>query len=144
MSKQFKLEIISPEKIIYSSEPNEVVIPSYEGYMTILYDHSALITFLRPGVIEVKGSETKKYFIEEGTVEFSNNKMLILTNTAINFKELNRGKIDKMIELNEKMLKEEDINDKKKFILSHKVEVLRMINQQFYLFLQPNLHKPLF
>ena len=129
MSKQFKFEIISPEKIIYSSEPNEVVIPSYEGYMTILYDHSALITFLRPGVIEVKGSETKKYFIEEGTVEFSNNKMLILTNTAINFKELNRGKIDKMIELNEKMLKEEDINDKKKFILSHKVEVLRMINQ---------------
>ena len=97
--------------------------------MTILYDHSALITFLRPGVIEVKGSETKKYFIEEGTVEFSNNKMLILTNTAINIKELNKGKIDKMIELNEKMLKEEDINDKKKFILSHKVEVLRMINQ---------------
>ena len=41
MSKQFKLEIISPEKIIYSSEPTEVVIPSYEGYMTILYDHSA-------------------------------------------------------------------------------------------------------
>ena len=130
MSKQFKLEIISPEKIIYSSEPNEVVIPSYEGYMTILYDHSALITFLRPGVIEVKGSETKKYFIEEGTVEFSNNKMLILTNTAIDIKELNKEKIDKMIELNQKILKEEEnINDKKKFILSHKVEVLRTINQ---------------
>lgn len=130
MSKQFKFEIISPEKIIYSSETNEVVIPSYEGYMTILYDHSALITFLRPGVIEVKGNETKKYFIEEGTVEFSNNKMLILTNTAIDIRELNKEKIDKMIELNQKMLKEEeDLNDKKKFILSHKVEVLRMISQ---------------
>ena len=129
MSKQFKLEIISPEKIIYSSEPTEVVIPSYEGYMTILYDHSALITFLRPGVIEVKGNETKKYFIEEGTVEFSDNKMLILTNTTIDIKELNKEKIDNMIELSEEILREDDLNDKKKFILSHKVEVLRMINQ---------------
>ena len=129
MSKQFKLEIISPEKIIYSSEPTEVVIPSYEGYMTILYDHSALITFLRPGVIEVKGNETKKYFIEEGTVEFSDNKMLILTNTTIDIKELNKEKIDKMIELSQKTLREDNLNDKKKFILSHKVEVLRMINQ---------------
>ena len=129
MSKQFKLEIISPEKIIYSSEPTEVVIPSYEGYMTILYDHSTLITFLRPGVIEVKGNETKKYFIEEGTVEFSDNKMLILTNTTIDIKELNKEKIDKMIELNQKILREGDLNDKKKFILSHKVEVLRTINQ---------------
>ena len=129
MSKQFKLEIISPEKIIYSSEPTEVVIPSYEGYMTILYDHSALITFLRPGVIEVKGNETKKYFIEEGTVEFSDNKMLILTNTTIDIDELDKGKIDKMIEFSQKMLREDDLNDKKKFILSHKVEVLRMINQ---------------
>ena len=129
MSKQFKLEIISPEKIIYSSEPTEVVIPSYEGYMTILYDHAALITFLRPGVIEVKGNETKKYFVEEGTVEFSDNKMLILTNTTIDIKELNKEKIDKMIELNQKILREDDLNDKKKFILSHKVEVLRTINQ---------------
>ena len=129
MSKQFKLEIISPEKIIYSSEPTEVVIPSYEGYMTILYDHSALITFLRPGVIEVKGNETKKYFIEEGTVEFSDNKMLILTNTTIDIDELDKGKIDKMIEFSQKMLREDDLNDKKKFILSHKVEVLRTINQ---------------
>ena len=129
MSKQFKLEIISPEKIIYSSEPTEVVIPSYEGYMTILYDHSALITFLRPGVIEVKGIETKKYFIEEGTVEFSDNKMLILTNTTIDIKELNKEKIDKMIELSQKILREDDLNDKKKFILSHKVEVLRTIIQ---------------
>tara|TARA_Y100001980_G_C14327620_1_gene146109 strand:- start:53 stop:442 length:390 start_codon:yes stop_codon:yes gene_type:complete len=129
MLKQFKLEIISPEKIIYSSEPTEVVIPSYEGYMTILYDHSALITFLRPGVIEVKGNETKKYFIEEGTVEFSDNKMLILTNTTIDIDELDKGKIDKMIEFSQKMLREDDLNDKKKFILSHKVEVLRMINQ---------------
>ena len=129
MSQQFKLEIISPEKIIYSSEPTEVVIPSYEGYMTILYDHSALVTFLRPGFIEVKGNETKKFFIEEGTVEFSDNKMLILTNTTIDIKELNKDKIDKMIELNQKILREDDLNDKKKFILSHKVEVLRTINQ---------------
>ena len=129
MSQKFNLEIISPEKIIYSSEPAEVIIPSYEGYMTILYDHSALITFLRPGVIESKGIETKKYFVEEGTVEFFNNKMLILTSTAFDLEELNKEKIDKMIDSNLKTLEEKDINDKKRFILSHKVDVLRLISQ---------------
>ena len=77
MSDKFIVEIISPEKLILDSNANEVTIPSYEGQMGILKDHIPLITFLRPGVISVRNQEEKKYFIEEGTVEFSNNKLLI-------------------------------------------------------------------
>ena len=128
MAKQFKLEIISPEKIIHTSDPTEVIIPAYEGYMTILQDHSAFITFLRPGIIEVKANEIIKYFIEEGTVEFSNNKMLILTNSVIDLKKLDKEKINEMIEVNQKLLRDENIDDKNKFILSHKEDILRSIN----------------
>ena len=83
MTGKFTVEIISPERIILKNEADEVVIPSFEGEMGILKDHLPLITFLRPGLIKIKEDDlTKVFFIEEGTIEFSENKLLILTSSA--------------------------------------------------------------
>ena len=54
MEDNFKLEIISPEKIIFSDDAKMVTIPSYEGDMSILKNHISTITFLRPGIIKVQ------------------------------------------------------------------------------------------
>ena len=54
MEDSFKLEIISPEKIIFSDSAKMVKIPSYEGDMCILKDHISIITFLRPGLVNVE------------------------------------------------------------------------------------------
>ena len=51
MKENFKLEIISPEKIIFSGEVKMVTVPSYEGDMSFLNDHISTIPFLRPGII---------------------------------------------------------------------------------------------
>ena len=45
MEENFKLEIISPEKIIYSNDIRMVTLPSYEGDMSILKNHISIITF---------------------------------------------------------------------------------------------------
>jgi F-type H+-transporting ATPase subunit epsilon len=82
MSEKFTIEIISPSNLILKTNTSEVVIPSYEGEMGILKNHIPLITFLRPGIIKVKDQIDKNFFVEEGTVEFSNNNLLILTSTA--------------------------------------------------------------
>ena len=76
MSENYNLEIISPDQTIFNSEVKQVVIPAYEGMMTILKDHISLITFLRPGFIEVESNnKTSKLYVEDGTVEFFNNKL---------------------------------------------------------------------
>jgi len=76
MSDKFTIEIISPGETILKQETNEAIIPSYEGQMGILKDHIPLITFLRPGIITIKKNEfEKKFYVEEGTVEFSNNNL---------------------------------------------------------------------
>ena len=54
MEDNFKLEIISPEKIIFSDNTTMVTLPSYEGDMSILKNHISIITFLRPGIIKVQ------------------------------------------------------------------------------------------
>ena len=48
MENNFTIEIISPEKILFSESVKMVSVPSYEGDMSILKNHIPIITFLRP------------------------------------------------------------------------------------------------
>jgi F-type H+-transporting ATPase subunit epsilon len=129
MSDKFTVEIISPDKTILSSEASEVTIPSYEGQMGILKDHIPLITFLRPGIISIQNQEKKRYLIDEGTVEFANNKLLILTTTAKDLTELDQNFITEELNQLEKKLSDKDSSDKEKYILNYKISTLKEINQ---------------
>ena len=129
MEKNFNLEIISPEKIILSEKVNSVTIPSFEGEMTILPDHIPLITFLRPGILRIEGSKESEYFVEEGTVEFSNNTLIILSSTIIPLENVKGENISKMIEDSKVLLAKENLSDKAKYIVSHKIDTLSKINQ---------------
>ena len=129
MSDKFTIEIITPDKTILKSEVTEVTIPSFEGQMGILKDHIPLITFLRPGIILVQNQEEKKYFIEEGTVDFSDNNLLILTSTAKDLKNMEKNLINDLIDQAEKKLKVSGLSDKDKYIISYKIDTLKEINQ---------------
>ena len=130
MSENFTIEIISPEKSIIKSSTTEVTIPSYEGEMGILKDHVPLITFLRPGVITIINvADKKKFFVEEGTVEFSNNNLLILTSKAKELNDFNAELLEKSINEAEKKISNGEISDKEKYLLSYKIETLKNIKQ---------------
>ena len=129
MPDKFTVEIITPDKSILTSEAEEVTIPSYEGEMGILKDHIPLITFLRPGIILIKSQVEKKYYVEEGTVEFSNNNLLILTSTAKNLVNLDKRSVGDLIKEAEKKLQNNSLTDKEKYILSYKMSSLKEINQ---------------
>ncbi|MDC1092722.1 ATP synthase F1 subunit epsilon [Pelagibacteraceae bacterium] len=128
MSDKFTVEIISPDKTILKLETSEVNIPSFEGQMGILKDHIPLITFLRPGIISIQDQEKKNYYVEEGTVEFSNNNLLILTSTAKDLVDLSQSSIEDLLNIAEKNLSNNS-SDKEKYILSYKINTLKEINQ---------------
>ena len=130
MSENFAVEIISPDKSILKTGATEVIIPSYEGQMGILKDHIPLITFLRPGLITIKENSDKKiFFIEDGTVEFSNNSLLILTSTAKSLDSLDKNSIDTIIKDSEAKMNKEEIQDKERYLLSYKINTLREISK---------------
>jgi len=130
MSENFTVEIISPDKSILKSEATEVTIPSYEGQMGILKDHIPLITFLRPGLIIIKENSGEKiFFIEDGTVEFSNNSLLILTSTAKSVDSLEKNSIDTIIKNSQEKISKGEISDKERYLLSYKIDTLREINK---------------
>ena len=129
MSENFDIEIISPERKLLTEKVISTVIPAYEGDMTILSNHIPLITFLRPGIVKINSKKEIQYFVEEGTVEFSNNKLVILSSTIIELSSLSKDKISKMLEECKVQLNKENIDDKKRYVVSHKVDCLSRVNQ---------------
>ena len=127
--EQFNLEIISPEESILSkNDTEEVVIPTIEGYMGILRDHIPLISFLKPGIIDVKSkNETMNFYVDDCIVAFKENTLSILTSKIFNLKNINQNNIDNIINDANEGLKKENIKDQEKFILDQKIEVLNSI-----------------
>ena len=127
MGEKFIVEVISPTKSILKTETKEVIIPSYEGEMGILKDHVPLITFLRPGILKIISESEELIFIEDGIVEFSNNKLLILTSTAKKLSDFDKNSLNFIIEDTKKKISKNQVSDKEKYLLSHKIETLKNI-----------------
>ena len=130
MSEEFKVEIVNPEKSFLSEENvTEVVIPAFEGEMGILKDHISIISFLKPGIIKVYSkSEEKKYFVEDGIVEFKDNNLSILTSSIFKVSDLDRNKIDQIVKDAEKETAVDNIDDQKKYLIDQKIEALKNLS----------------
>ena len=129
MEDNFNLEIISPEKIIFSDETKMVTLPSYEGDMSILKNHISIITLLRPGIVRVQKNDGnfKEFFVQDGTVEYFNDSLVVLSASAINVKDLSKEFVDNLNKDTKDKLADKNITDHDRYILNHKLDVLKEI-----------------
>ena len=130
MSESFNLEIVNPEKLFLSLDNvSEVVVPAFEGDMGILKDHISIISFLKPGIVKVfTGNEVKELYVEDGIIEFSENSLSILTSRIIDIKEIKKNDLSSMINEANEALKDENLDDQKRFIANQKIDVLNRLN----------------
>ena len=130
MSEEFQVEIVNPEKSFLSKEDvTEVVIPAFEGEMGILKDHISIISFLKPGLIKIfSKSGQENYYVEDGIVEFKNNNLSVLTSSIFNVKDINKEKIEELLNQADEHLKNTEITDQNKYLVDQKIEVLRSLN----------------
>ena len=129
MEDNFKLEIISPEKIIFSDNVTMATLPSYEGDMSVLKHHISIITFLRPGIIKLqKNNENfENFFVQDGTVEYFNDNLVVLSTSVINIKNVSQEFVDKLHKDIQDKLVDKDITDHDRYVLNHKLDVLKEI-----------------
>ena len=129
MEDNFKLEIISPEKIIFSDNVTMVTLPSYEGDMGVLKHHISIITFLRPGIIKVQKNDGsfEEFFVQDGTVEYFNDSLVVLSASTINIKDLSKEFVDNLNKDTQDKLTDKNITDHDRYVLNHKLDVLKEI-----------------
>ena len=129
MEDNFKFEIISPEKIIFSDNVKIATLPSYEGDMSILKNHISIITFLRPGIIKIQKNDGnfEEFFAQDGTVEYFNDSLVVLSASTINVKDLSKEFVDNLNKDTQDKLTDKNITDHDRYVLNHKLDALKEI-----------------
>jgi len=87
----FTFELVSPEKLLFSGDVEEVVIPGTEGDFAVLKDHAPVISALRPGVLSFKDAKGEKQvlFVRGGFADMSANGLIVLAEQAVPLADMN-------------------------------------------------------
>ena len=126
---EFNFELVTPEQVLVSGEVQSVSIPGVEGNMTVLPDHAAVATAIRPGYLEVQETgKSERYFLSGGFVEISQKEVIILAETAVLGSELSSEIIAELIEKTEKSL--ENASELQGYVLAKKLNDLNSIQDQ--------------
>src|SRR5512139_92029 len=90
----FHFELVSPEKLLFSGEVEQVDVPGAEGDFGVLAEHAPMVTTLRPGILTVHGAGgEQKIVVLGGFAEVSDKGLTILADTADAVKDVDRGAI---------------------------------------------------
>ncbi len=112
MKKKLKFKIVTPERLVYENEIDQVTLPTMEGEITILPDHAPLIAVLKPGSAEVKiGKEELDLAVSGGLIEVKMNNVTVLADTAERAEEIDIKRAEEAREWAESILKEKVIPD---------------------------------
>jgi len=113
MAKQYlTLSIVTPEKLVVNDEVDQVNVPGSEGDLGILYDHSPIITNLRPGPLSYeKDNETTSLVVSGGYLEVTNNRVIILAETAEFLHEVDQARAEAAKAKAEAILSQPDLSE---------------------------------
>ena len=91
-----QFELVSPERLILSTEVEMVVVPGTEGNFGVLPGHAPLISTIRPGTIDIYqgGAITERIFVVSGFAEVTPERCTVLADEAMSPDSLDRGTID--------------------------------------------------
>src|SRR5436309_13831768 len=89
----FHLDLVSPEKLAFSGEVDQVDIPGVEGDFGVLAGHAPVIAAVRPGILTViVGGTREKIIVLGGLAEVSDNGLTVLAEVATSLEELDRAR----------------------------------------------------
>jgi F-type H+-transporting ATPase subunit epsilon len=105
----FHFDLVSPEKLAFSGEVDQVDIPGLEGDFGVLAGHAPVIAAMRPGILTIfAGGKKEKIIVVGGLAEVSDRGLTVLTDVATSLEDLDRGQLaDSIAEMEAKLSEKE-------------------------------------
>ncbi len=130
MAEAFTFELVSPEKLVFSGDATEVMVPGTEGYFTVMKDHAPFMTTVKPGVVEAKldTGEEMKVFVRGGLADVSAKGFTLLAELAKPVSDIDSDFINEEIKT-----AEDDLNyaiEDKKLSMEEKLNQLKDVKVQ--------------
>ncbi|OYU47275.1 MAG: F0F1 ATP synthase subunit epsilon [Rhizobiales bacterium PAR1] len=105
----FPFELVSPERVLFSGEATQVVVPASEGEISVLANHAPFMSALRAGVVTVDGG--KRLFVRGGFADVSPAGLTLLAEQAIAVEDINVEKVSGQIKDAEEDLRDAKTDD---------------------------------
>ena len=105
----FHFDLVSPEKLLFSGEVEQVDVPGSEGEFGVLAGHAPLVTTLRPGILVIHGErDAQRVVVDAGFAEVGPAGLTVLANMAVPVDEFDVAQLAGVIKDTE-----EDVADEK-------------------------------
>jgi F-type H+-transporting ATPase subunit epsilon len=105
----FHFDLVSPEKMAFSGEVDQVDIPGAEGDFGVLAGHAPVVAAIRPGILTViSGGSKQKIIVLGGLAEISDKGLTVLADVATSIDELDRAQFAETITEMEAKLAEKE------------------------------------
>jgi len=137
MMNQLYLEIITPSKIGYKGNVTSVTIPGTKGNFQVLLNHAPIISSLEIGEVKITetGNKTQLFATSGGTIEVSNNKIIILAESFEKAEEIDTKRAEEAKKRAEERLKkrrDSDIDDiRAELALKRALNRLKVSNKHY-------------
>jgi F-type H+-transporting ATPase subunit epsilon len=105
----FHFDLVSPEKLAFSGEVDQVDVPGFEGDFGVLAGHAPVVSVLRPRILTIiVDGVRQKVIVTGGLAEVSEKGLTVLADVATSIQELDRAQFaDKISEMEEKLSEKE-------------------------------------
>ncbi|QWG13555.1 F0F1 ATP synthase subunit epsilon [Bradyrhizobium sediminis] len=105
----FHFDLVSPEKLAFSGEVEQVDVPGIEGDFGVLAGHAPVVAAIRPGILTVtSGGAKQKVIVLGGLAEVSDKGLTVLADVATSLEDLDRARFADTIAEMEAKLTEKD------------------------------------
>lgn len=98
MADTMQFDLVSPERMLLSTEVRSVRIPGADGDMTVMPDHAPTITTLRPGVLAVEGTDGTREFVVTGGFAEIGETLSVLAEKAIPREDMDQATYETLVE----------------------------------------------
>jgi F-type H+-transporting ATPase subunit epsilon len=116
----FHFDLVSPEKLAFAGEVDQVDVPGVEGDFGVLAGHAPVVAAIRPGILTItSGGAHQKIIVLGGLAEVSDKGLTVLADVATSIQELDRAQFAETISEMEENLKEKEGSE-----LDHAIERL--------------------
>lgn len=100
MADQFRLEIVSPERLLADRSVASVVVPGTDGDFGVLPGHAPMLSTLRPGVVEISehdGAVPDRLFVKGGLAQVDDTSLTLLAEETIDLNNVDAAILEKQM-----------------------------------------------
>ncbi len=127
MAATFNFELVTPERLVFSGEASQVVVPGAEGDFAVLAGHSPFVSTLRPGILDVTLPQGRQQLlVKKGVAEADPARLTVLAQTAVPLEELHGERLASELRLAETQLAEAK-DDQSRMVADALLDVLKRI-----------------